>query len=75
MYLNTSKDDIQNNKTSSNRNKSKENNNHINNSIHYFNKVIKNMNNKEFQELKIIYKTEISMEMNDFDICRQSKLI
>lgn len=51
------------NKTSSSKNKS----DHIDNPIQYFNKVIKNMDNKELQKLKIIYKTEISMEMNDFD--------
>ena len=54
-------------KTSSDKGKSKDNINQIDNHINYFNKILKNIDNKEFQKLKIIYKTEISMEFNDFD--------
>ncbi len=39
----------------------------IQNPINYFNTVVKNMNKKEFQKLKIVHKTEISIEFNDLD--------
>lgn len=53
--------------TNDNSNKSTDKNKHVEKPIHYFNKVIKNMDNKELSKLKVIYKTEISMEFCDFD--------
>lgn len=54
-------------KTSANNSKSKDKNDYIDNPNHYFNKVIRNMDNKEYKKLKIVHNTEISIEFNDFD--------
>lgn len=40
---------------------------HEKKSEHYFNKVVTNMNNKDFIKFKMIHKTEFSIEFNDFD--------